>query len=182
MKVFLLRLTVLALAVALQLSFFDIAFPWFHAPLLIIACVTAWTLVTGFPGSLWMTVPLAALFEIFSVGTIGIFSLYAVFLSYATSFLSRRILVGHRGAGTFLYALFAAAMGLAYQGAMYLFLRGRTDASESDLLGLPSEFSPGMLLLSAVLITLSFLIVYPAILRFEERMKSIIQKQFLNVR
>ncbi len=182
MKIFLLRSSAIVIAVALQLSFFDIAFPWFHVPLLLIACVVAWTLALGFPESLRMTVPLSVAFEVFSSGTVGIFSLYAVLLAYATSFLSRRILVGQRGAGAFLYAVFTAAMALAYQGAMYLLLRSRTDAAESDLLRLPSEFSPGMLFLSVALAILAFLIAYPAILRFEERAKSIAQKQFLNVR
>jgi hypothetical protein len=182
MKIFFLRFIAIVFAVALQLSFFDIAFPWFHVPLLLIACVTAWTLALGFPESLKMTVPLTVAFEIFSMGTVGAFSLYAVLLAYATSFLSRRILVGQQGAGAFLYAIFTAAMALAFQGMMYLLLRGRTDAAESDLLRLPSEFSPSMLLLSAVLAILAFLVAYPMILRFEERMKSIVQKQFLNVR
>lgn len=182
MKIFLLRSSVIVLAVALQLSFFDIAFPWFHTPLLLIACIAAWTLALGFPASLWMTIPLAAAFEVFSAGTVGVFSLYAILLAYATSFLSRRILVGHHGAGAFLYAAFVAGMALLYQGAMYFFLHSRTDAVESDLLRLPSEFSPGMLLLSVVLVILAFLIAYPAVLRFEDRIKAIAQKQFLNVR
>jgi hypothetical protein len=182
MKILFLRFITIVCAVALQLSFFDIAFPWFHVPLLLIACVTAWTLALGFPESLKMTVPLTVIFEILSVGTVGAFSLYAVLLAYAVSFLSRRILVGQHGAGAFLYAIFTSAMALVYQGMMYLLLHGRTDVAESDLLRLPSEFSPGMLLLSAVLAVLAFLIAYPAILRFEERAKLIVQKQFLNVR
>jgi hypothetical protein len=129
-----------------------------------------------------MTVPLTVLFEIFSTGTIGAFSIYAVFLAYVTSFLSRRLLMSHQSASIWLYAFFSAGMALLYQWGLYLFLHGRTDAVETDLLRLPSELSSGMLLLSVVLVILSFLLAYPSILRFEERMKAIAQRQFLNVR
>ncbi len=75
MKIFFFRFVLLLLFVLLQLSFFDILFPWFRAPLFLLNAVVVWTLVRGFPGALFMTVPLTILFESASLGEVTWFSL-----------------------------------------------------------------------------------------------------------
>ncbi len=114
MKIFFLRLLFILVIVFLEISFVDVLLPSMMAPLVIIASVVAWTLIAGFPNALFMIVPLAICFDIVSSGEIGAFSLYAVILSYATSFLSRRLLIEHSGLGMMLYASFAASGTFGY--------------------------------------------------------------------
>lgn len=182
MKIFFLRLGAIFILVMLQVSFLDILFPWFHVPLLILASIVAWTLVVGFPGSLWMTVSLSLLFDSVSVGSVSSFSLYAVLLAYTTSFLSRRLLVEHRGLGLGLYALFAAGGALGYQLLVFFLLRDYSQPLLFELSRIPPLLSPSILLFSFVLSAPLFIAAYFLLKRFEAYVGMITQKQFLNVR
>jgi rod shape-determining protein MreC len=182
MKVFFLRLSVILTIIFFQLSFLDIIFPWFHIPLLLLSSVVAWTLVFGFPQSLRMTLPLTLLFDCISLGAVSSFSLYAVFLAYATSFLSRRLLIEHRGASLILYALFAAGSALGYQGVVFFLLRDASQPLLTELTHIPPLLSPGILFLSFALSVPLFIASYFVLKRFEEYLNSITQKQFFNVR
>lgn len=179
MKAFLFRIIFLLLVVLLQLSFFDILFPWFQAPLFLLGVVVVFTLIRGFPGSLWMTVPLILLFESISVSTVTWLSLYAVFFSYGTSFLSRRLLIEHQGLGLGLYALVSYGGALLYQSsfAFFLFERG---ASES----LRSMVTPSFesLFFSLLLSLPVFAVTYIVIQRFEKYLELLEQRKFLNIR
>lgn len=182
MKVFFLRITFIPLLVFLQLSFFNILFPWFGAPMFLLTIVVAWTLVLGFPRSLFMTLPLTLLFDIISYGKVSEFSLYAVLLAYGTSFLFKRLHLERRGLGLSLYALYAGSGVLIYQlGASVFFQENvfRQTSSSSSLFLFPSL---GILTFSFVMSILTFLFMHMALRKFETRMELINQKQFLNVR
>lgn len=182
MKVFFLRFGSIMLILLLQFSFLDIVFPQLQAPLLLLVSIVAWTLVRGFPESLLMTVPLGLLFDSVSFGMVGSFSLYAVILSYATSFLSRRLLIEHRGLSLTLYALFASAGALGYRLFTFFFSQGGAQGFADGLFrmlaALPSESSLSSFVLGIPL----FAGAYFVLKRFEERLDLMSQKQFLNVR
>lgn len=179
MKATLFRIIFLFLLVLLQLSFFDILFPWFRAPLFLLGAVVAFTLIRGFPRSLWMTVPLVLLFESASVGAVTWLSLYAVFFSYGTSFLSRRLLIEHQGFGLGLYALVSYGGALLYQSFFSFFLF-ETGVSESlRFMATPSVES---LFFSLILSLPVFAITYIVIRRFEKYLELLEQRKFLNIR
>ena len=114
MKIFFLRLLFILSLVFFEFSFFDVLFPRMAVPVILIVSIVVWTLLVGFPRVLSMVIPLAAFFDIASSGSLGSLTLYTVPLSYATSFLSRRLLVEHHGTGMALYALFAAFGSFGY--------------------------------------------------------------------
>lgn len=180
MKVFLYRILFLFLLVFLQLSFFDILFPWFRAPLFLLGAVVVFTLVRGFPQVLFMTVPLTLLFDTAALGSVSWFSLYAVLFSYGISFLSRRLLVEHRGLGLLLYGLVSYGGLLLYQGGF--FLVARDSATNQALLPLTVLPSGESLFFSFIFSLPMFIVTYFAVKRFEEHLEFIGQKQFLNVR
>lgn len=169
MKIFFLRLFFILALMFFQFSFFDILFSQISAPLVLIASVVAWTLVSGFPSALFMTVPLTVFFDIVSSGMPGSLTLYAVPLVYATSFLSRRLLVTHTSMGMILYALYAGVSALGYDIFNFIFFQS----------GLPS-FSGIFALL--ILIFPIFAAVYQVIRRFEKYISSISQRDFLKVK
>lgn len=182
MKVFFLRLAFVLLLVFLQISFFNILFPWFHAPMFLLTIVVAWTLVLGFPRSLFMILPLTLLFDIISYGKVSEFSLYAVLLAYGTSFLFKRLHLEHRGLGLSVYALYAGSGILVYQlGVSVFFQEGIFHQTASS----PSIFlfpSLSILIFSFVMSIPTFLFMHMVLRKFEARMELINQKQFLNVR
>lgn len=180
MKIFFLRTLFLLLLVLLQISFFDILFPWFRAPLFLLGVIVIFTLVRGFPNALFMTVPLTLLFDAVSLGIVTWFSLYAIIFSYGTSFLSRRLLIEHRGMGLGLYALVAYGGALFYQICFSFIMRiyfSKSSFSSPELL--PSVES---LLFSLVVASLFFVVMYFVIARVEEYFSSLNQQQFRNVR
>lgn len=176
MKVFFLRLLVIVVILFLQLSFLDILIPQVSAPILIFIAAIAWTLISGFPEVFSWTIPLVILFEAVSSGTIGSVSLYAVPLMYCTSFLSRRLLIQHRGTGIFLYALFACGGVLGYQGIFFTIKNG------SFFSGVRELFFSGTAALSFFLGMFLFIVTYAFLARFETYLKQIAQNEFRNVR
>ena len=182
MKIYLLRFGVILLLIFLQLSFLDIIFPWFHAPLLLLTSVIAWTLIVGFPESLWMTLPLSLMFDSVTFGAVSGFSLYAIFLSYVTSFFSRRLLIERQGFSLILYAVFASGSASGYQLLAFFLARDRARAFFTAFPSLPFVLSPDILLFSLVLCVPLFVVTYAGLRRFENYIGSISQKQFHNVR
>ena len=179
MKALLFRIIFLLLLVLLQLSFFDILFPWFQAPLFLLGAVVVLTLIRGFPRSLWMTVPLVLLFESASAGAVTWLSLYAVFFSYGTSFLSRRLLIEHQGFGLGLYALVSYGGTLLYQSFFSLFLFEQGVSEPFRFMATPSFES---LFFSLILSLPVFAITYLIIQRFEKYLELLEQRKFLNIR
>lgn len=180
MKLLFYRIIFLLFLVLMQLSFFDIIFPWFRIPLFLLGVVVIFTLVRGFPQALFMTVPLTLLFDVTSIGTVTWFSFYAVIFSYGTSFLSRRLLVEHRGLGLLLYAVVSYGGVLLYQFIFFFFIRENVFVHTAfPLWALPSNES---LLYTFVFSLPIFIGTYFAIKRFEEHLNLVNQKQFLNVR
>lgn len=183
MKIFFLRLLFILSVVFFEFSFFDILFPEMYAPLAIIASVVAWILISGFPRALFMTVPLTALFDIVSTGVPGALSLYAVLLAYTTSFLSRRLLVEHRGIGMILYALFAGIGALGYSVFNFLFFQAGAFSGMTDrVLGFLAAFSFSNILFSVALGFPLFIVAYHIIRRFETYVASIAQRDFSQVK
>ena len=132
MKIFFLRLFFILAVVFFEFSFFDILFPQMGAPLVLIASIVAWVLVSGFPAALFMIIPLALLFDVVSAGMPGALTLYAVPLAYAVSFLSRRLLVEHGGFGMVLHGLFAGMSALGYIIFNFIFFSARRIIRNSD--------------------------------------------------
>lgn len=182
MKVFFLRSAVILILVFLQLSFLNIIFPWFHAPLLLLAAVVSFSLILPFPDVLKMTVPLSAAYDVISYGSLGWFSLYALLLAYATGFLSRRLLIEHRGLGFGLYALFAFGAVLGYQLLMVFLVRDDSLAFLPELGPVPVGFSWEIELFSFILSAALFWILHAVTSRFERYVGLLAQKQLLRVR
>lgn len=180
MKIFFLRLLVLLFLVFLQISFFDILFPWFRAPLFLLGVIVAFTLVRGFPGALFMTLPLSLLFDAASLGAVTWFSLYATVFAYGTSFLSRRLLIEHRGLGLGLYGLVAYGGALLYQSFFSAFVYNQSSANAlfSSAL-IPSVES---LIFSLIGMLPLFVGTYFSVQYVEARLDLMSQRQFRNVR
>lgn len=183
MKIFFLRLCFILGIVFFEFSFFDILFSQTAAPFVLLASVVAWILITGFPRALFMTIPLTAFFDIVSAGAPGALTLYAVLLSYTTSFLSRRLLVEHRGLGMLLYAVFVGIGGLGYAFFNFLFFQSDSFPDMAGIFsGLVVVFSFSKILLSVALSLPLFVGAYSVINRFEKYMSSIAQRDFLNMK
>lgn len=179
MKTLLVRGAIVCLLVFFQVSFLDILFPWFHVPLLIVASIVSWTLLVGFPASLWITVPLCLLFDLIIFGSVSGLSLYGVALAYATSFVSRRLMADRQGAGAGVYALFAAGAAVAYQLLSFFYV---SVTAPFPLTGLPLFLPPSVLLFSLVLTLPLFVFTHTFLGRVENRLALALQKQFVRVR
>lgn len=179
MKIFFLRLLVLLLLVFLQISFFDILFPWFRAPLFLLGAIVAFTLVRGFPDALFMTLPLSLLFDTASAGAVTWFSIYATIFAYGTSFLSRRLLIEHRGLGLGLYGLVTYGGVLLYQGIFSAFVYHQSTSAFFSLSLVPSVES---LVFSLICMLPLFVVTYVSVQYVEARLDLMSQRQFRNVR
>ncbi len=176
MKIFFLRFSVVLGIIFTQLSFLDILFPRTFAPIFLFSALVAWTLIVSFPAVLRIALPLVLLFEALSSGTVGSVSLYSIPLLYATSFLSRRLLIEHRGMGIFLYALYVSAGVFGYQLIFFSLKYG------SAIVGSRELFSSGSVVTSFVLSFFCFVGAYAFLSPFEARIKQISKKEFLNVK
>lgn len=109
------QIFLLLFIVILQRSFFDILWPGFDAPSLIIATISALVFVLGFAHSLrWV---LLLIFFYVLLGNDGIrvlFPIIAVGIAYATSFLSRRLLIEHHLESSLVLGLVSGSMALGY--------------------------------------------------------------------
>ncbi len=180
MKVFFLRSAFFILLVFLQISFFGIIFPWFHAPLFLIGVVVAMTLVRSFPDVLFIVLPVTLLFDVASSGTITWFSVFAILTSYVTSFLLRRLMIDHRGMGLVLYALESYGATLLYQGVFFALLYRQTIVDHTVMISnLPSVDS---LLFALVSFIPVFFLTYVIVRRFEDFIEVLNQKQFRGIR
>ncbi len=179
MKIVLLRILFLLLLVFLQTSFFGIIFPWFQTPLFLMGAVISFTLVRGFPGALFMVVPLVLFFDTLSLGAITWFSPYAVFVAYVTSFLLRRLLLEQAGLGLLVYSLVSFGATLLYQTLFAIVIfRGGMDMTTVLHLSLPLE----SLLFSLILSIPIFIATYQVTGGFERYLKNVSQRQFRSVR
>lgn len=183
MKIFFLRLSFILTIVFFEFSFFDVLFPQVSVPIIIVASIVALTLLSGFPRALSMVIPLALCFDIVSSGGIGMLAPYAVMLSYATSFLSRRLLIEHSGLGMALYAGFAACGTFGY--AVFAAVSSQGDpfswTPEIAMLLLSATLSAG-LLFSCLLSVALFAVVYRVAGRFDRYVGSIAQGDALQMK
>lgn len=180
MKVIFLRILFFILLVFLQISFFGIVFPWFHAPLFLIGVVVAMTLVRSFPSVLSIVLPVVLLYDVASSGTVTWFSVFSILTSYVTSFLLRRLMLDHRGVGLLLYALVSYGATLLYQGIFFTLLYHEAVADRAIMISnLPSSDS---LLFSLVSFIPVFFLTSVMIRRFEDSLESLNQRQFRGIR
>lgn len=182
MKIFFFRLLFILVLVFFEFSFFDILFPRIVVPVVLVVSVIVWTLIIDFPRVLYIVVPLAAFFDIVASGTLGALTLYAVLLSYATSFLSRRLLVEHHGMGMTLYALFASGGSFGYIVFHFIFFQG----TPFSFFGVFSHFflttASSEFLLPIFLSALLFPFLHWIIRHFETHVRFIAQREILQVR
>lgn len=182
MKNITLRIFLVLLITSFQLSFLSILLPTLPVPILPLVAVVAWSLVSGFPKGLGMTVPLILLFEFLTNGGVGALSLYAVGLAYATSFLSRRTLIERQGLGLFVYGLFSAGgvIGYHFFGLLWLIVP-ESLAGAGGILP-PLVFSFSQMLLTGLLALLFFMGTYSLVKRFEKYLEQTLQRQFSEVK
>lgn len=180
MKTPFLRMSFLLLCIFLQLSFFDILFPWFRAPLFLLGVVVVFTLVRGFPSALFMTVPLTLLYDVITLGSITWFSVYAVIFSYGTGFLSRRLLIEHRGFGLALYAFIAYSGILLYQTFFSFVVYKPATSDAMSALGLMPQTEH--IIFSLIVSFPIFIVTYVLIQHFEEYLIHINQQRFQKIR
>ncbi|MDP3957482.1 MAG: hypothetical protein Q8Q10_03215 [bacterium] len=183
MKIFFLRLLFILSLVFFESSFFDVLLPKIVVPVILIVSIVVWTLLVGFPYVLYMVIPLSAFFDIASSGTLGPLTLYAVPLSYATNFLSRRLLAEHHGTGMVLYALFASLGSFGYVVFYLLFAQGSSSSWHADIF---TEAFPviatSKLLLPIFLSALLFPVLYRIIRRVEAYMSIVAQREILQMK
>ncbi|OGI19605.1 MAG: hypothetical protein A3J06_01115 [Candidatus Moranbacteria bacterium RIFCSPLOWO2_02_FULL_48_19] len=183
MKIFFLRLLFILSLVFFEFSFFDVLFPRMAAPVILIVSIVVWTLLVGFPRVLYMVIPLSAFFDIASSGSLGSLTLYAVLLSYATSFLSRRLLAEHHGTGMVLYALFASLGSFGYVVFNLLFGQENSFSWRADAFTeVFSAVATSKLLLPIFLSALLFPILHRVIWRVEAYMSVVAQREILQVK
>jgi hypothetical protein len=183
MKIFFLRLFFILAIVFIEFSFFGVISPQAFTPFVLIASVVAWVLVSGFPAALFMTVPLAAFFDIVSSGMPGSLTLYSVPLAYATSFLSRRILVEHRGTGMVLYALYSGFGAIGYAFFDFIFFHnGSFVGMKSSLFNFLAIFSIYKIFLLLILALPIFICLYQIIRYFEGYISSLTQRDFSRIK
>jgi hypothetical protein len=109
------QILLLLLIAILQRSFFDVLWPGFDAPSLIIATTIALVFVQGFARSLRWVLLLVFLHALLgNSGLQGLFPVTAVGIAYATSFLSRRLLIERHMESGLALGLFSALMALGY--------------------------------------------------------------------
>lgn len=183
MKIFFVRFFFILFLVFFEFSFVDILFPQIVVPVVLVVSVIAWTLIIDFPYVLYRVVPLTVFFDIIASGTVGTLTLYAVLLSYATSFLSRRLLVEHHGIGMVLYALFAFGGSFGYSVFQFIFSQKSSFSWSTEMF--TRFFSTIASLDILLLIFLSvhfFLLLYWIIRRFETYMRFVAQREILHVK
>lgn len=180
MKVFFLRTVFLFILVFLQISFFGIIFPWFRAPLFLSGVIVAMTLVRSFPGALVMVLPLSLMYDIASSGTVTWFSVYAIFISYVTSFMLRRLMLDHQGLGLGLYGLVSYGITLFYQGIFFGFVYHESVIDPTTLIS--NSPSVESLVFSLIFFLPVFAITYYMLRRFEDYIELINQRQFRGIR
>lgn len=183
MKIFFLRLFFILAVVFIEFSFFDVMFPQVFTPFVLIASVVVWVLVSGFPSALFMIVPLTVFFDIISSGMPGSLTLYSVLLAYATSFLSRRILVEHRGTGIVLYALYSGFGAIGYVFFDFIFFRG------GSFVGMTGRFFDFLTIFPIYQIFLLLFLIFPVfvclyrIIGYSEKyIGSITQRDFSRIK
>jgi hypothetical protein len=183
MKIFFLRLFFIFFLVFFEFSFFDVLFPWIAVPAVLVVSIVAWALIVDFPYVLYMVVPLTAFYDIVSSGALGTLVLYAVLLAYATSFLSRRLLVEHHGVGMVLYALFASLGSFGYM--VFNFILSQDIASFWQPATTPQFFlTAGFFdfFLQIFLSVLLFPVAHRIIRSFETYVRLVAQREILQIR
>lgn len=115
MSIVLQQILLLLLIVILQRSFFDVLWPGFDAPSLIIVTTITLVFVQGFAQSLrWVLVLIFFYALLGNGGTQVLFPVVAVGIAYATSFLSRRLLIERHLESSLALGLFSALAVLGY--------------------------------------------------------------------
>jgi hypothetical protein len=108
---------------SLQISFLDVLFPNFLVPIVILVAGVIWTIRLGFKQALWRLVPLLIFYELLVSGELRLFVIYGVILAYATSFLSRRMLIEESVLAVVFYSFCIIVGALVFQVGTQLLLQ-----------------------------------------------------------
>lgn len=169
MNLFLQQFVLLLALVILQRSFFDILWPGFDVPALIIAATIALVFILGFARALGWVLMLIFLYVLLgSNSEIGYFPVIAVVVAYGTSFLSRRLLI-ERPIQSSLTLAFVSGLSV---GAAALIFRLFQDSSMSLAAGAGD----------ALLTMLIFPIVFIVLRIREEHVRSSLMSEFRGLR
>jgi hypothetical protein len=166
MNIVLQRLAVLLIAAVMQRSFFVVLWPMIVAPGVIIALVISFVFILGFErGLVWSLfgVTLHAL-----LGPMTLFPIYAVAIAYAMSFLSRRIVLEAHMRSYFILASVAGGFALMYAVGLALL--------QAEIL------SVGWLIANFFESFMLFLLLFPLLRFWEQRIQSSLMSEFRGVR
>lgn len=134
MSIVLQQILLLLLIVIIQRSFFDVLWPNFDAPSLIIAATITLVFVQGFARSLrWVLLLIFFHALLGNDGMQGLFPVIAVGIAYATSFLSRRLLIERHVESGLALGLFSAFAAFGY--ALLFALWQSSSVSVSAIVG-----------------------------------------------
>lgn len=178
MKIFFLRLFFIIALIFFEFSFLDILFPWTIGPILVFVSVIIWSLSVPFPNVFWRVIPTTLFLDIISSGMPGFFSLYAVCLVYATSFISRRLSIEQSTVGMTISLLLTLATLFGLRIFSFLF-SGRTEYTLDSFF--PFLFSSDVFF-SLLLCIPIFLIASFFIVRFERYIQYVAQGEFSRIR
>ncbi|MDD2766551.1 MAG: hypothetical protein PHH40_02160 [Candidatus Moranbacteria bacterium] len=178
MRLFFFRLLFILALVSFQISFFDILFPWMTVPIAIFVALIVWSLLIPFPQVFMRVIPTTMLLDIISSGTPGIFSLYAICLVYATSFLSRRLSIEQSTIGITLSLALSASALVGFR--IFSFLFSGKEYFTIDFF-LSFLFSKDVLF-SMLLCIPTFLVVSSIITRFERYMTLLSTREFSRIK
>lgn len=121
MRRFWFHISVFLVLAAFQFSFVNVAAgSRAFTPNILLITVIAWMLRKDFSWVWWRAIALGVTYDLVSVGPFGISALLLLWFAYATSFLSRRLLVEQRsGSGFLTAALLTGAFSVAYAALEY---------------------------------------------------------------
>ncbi len=169
MSIVLQHILFLLLIVIMQRSFFDILWPGFDAPALIIATTITLVFVQGFAQSLRWVLVLVFFYVLLGNGdTQGLLPIVTVGIAYATSFLSRRLLIERHMESSLALGLVSAFMALGY--SLLLSLWQDTALVLSGIIG------------NMVLSALLFPCIFTVLRIWEERIRFSLMSEFRGMR
>lgn len=177
MKIFFLWSFFLLFVLSLQISFFDILFPWITVPIWIFSFVIVWSLTIPFPQVFFRVIPMTMLFDILSFGAPGIFSLYAICLVYVMSFLSRQLSLERNTVGMSFAFLFSFGVLMGYRVFFFFFSLGKDISFDSFFSFVFSRDGVFSWLLCIPL----FFLVFMIHTRFERYITALAQKEFSRI-
>jgi|GEM_PF-5915510 len=167
MNLFLQRFIIFLGAAILQRSGFDIIWPNFQAPAIMIALVVSLVFILGFEQGLAWSLLAVLIYSLLGRG--DLFVVYAVVVAYGTSFLSRRLVIERTLESGLVLAITSVLFTLLFYGVLF---------------GVAQETLPTfmMMILNALQTLLVFPIVFILLQLWERRVRNSFMSQFRGLR